>query len=230
MGTSGRGGTESGGPGGRSPSPEPRSSLLTPASPSPCFSSSCSMFVVPGAAGSNWPPPQGADAVWSKSAGRLLMGDLGSEGNTGLRLNLPLPSPPLLPSPPQGFQSPASEPHPLLVPASPPLLPEGPSGPAPSASLTWKTDSPEGRSPDTGSCSPPGLALGRRREAGVSGGRMPVGRSVPAGKWARDLEPYGRPLPPGPPNPSSSSEAAGSPGMETRPLGGKATDLVSSLL
>lgn len=58
------------------------------------------MFVVPGAAGSNWPPPQGADAVWSKSAGRLLMGDLGSEGNTGLRLTshsrLPLSSPPLL--------------------------------------------------------------------------------------------------------------------------------------
>lgn len=57
-------------------------SLLTPASPSPCFSSSCSMLVVPGAVESNWPPPQGAD-VWSKSAGRLLMGDLGPEEKGG---------------------------------------------------------------------------------------------------------------------------------------------------
>lgn len=40
------------------------------------------MLVVPGAPGSSWPAPHGADAVWSKSAGRLLMGDLGSEGET----------------------------------------------------------------------------------------------------------------------------------------------------
>jgi hypothetical protein len=65
------------------PAPCHPSSLLTPASPSPCFSSSCSILVVPGAAGSNWMPPEGAEAVWSKSAGRLLMGDLGSEGRPG---------------------------------------------------------------------------------------------------------------------------------------------------
>lgn len=67
---------ESGGPGARLPALRHPASLLTPASPSPCFSSSCSMLVVPGAAGSNWLPPQGADVVWSKSAGRLLMGDM----------------------------------------------------------------------------------------------------------------------------------------------------------
>lgn len=204
-------------------------SLLTPASPSPCFSSSCSMLVVPGAAGSNWLPPHGADAVWSKSAGRLLMGDLGSEGNTELRLTSRPHSSPSLPPPPSGvpvipFWSPPSPGAHLSVPSSPVSL-QPRSQPLPQAaapSLTWKTDSPGGRSPDTGSCSPPGLALGRRRGAGISGEGVRSASGSQPGKWVRDLGPYRRPLSPGSPNPSSSyvcRKALGALAWKPGPLG-----------
>lgn len=49
-------------------------SLLTPASPLPCFSKSCSMFGV--AWGTFSSGPLLVDTVWSKRVGRLLMGDL----------------------------------------------------------------------------------------------------------------------------------------------------------
>lgn len=224
--------TEPGGPRAGLPARLHPSSLLTPASPSPCFSNSCSMFVVPGAAGSNWPPPQGADAVWSKSAGRLLMGDLGSEERTGLRLtSRPHSCLPTSPLPPQGSQSPLLGSHPLLAPRSRPLLPlvslQPRSQPLPQAaapSLTWKTDSPGGRSPDTGSCSPPGLALGRRRGAGISGGGVPSASRSPPGKWVRDLGLYRRLLAPRiSPNPRLAvlaGKALGARSWKPRPVGG----------
>lgn len=125
--------TESGGPRAGLPARLHPSSLLTPASPSPCFSNSCSMLVVPGAAGSNWLPPQDADAVWSKSAGRLLMGDLGSEEKTRVRLTSRPHS--CLPPPPSGVPV-----VPFWTPPSPGALlsalssPQCPSSPAPSPS------------------------------------------------------------------------------------------------
>lgn len=78
------------------------------------------MLVVPGAAGSNWPPPQGAEAVWSKSAGRLLMGDLRPEG-TWAQWIRPLQAPPALPPYPPGVPARAglSAPLPSGVPPAP---------------------------------------------------------------------------------------------------------------
>lgn len=136
---------------GRPPAPVHPCSLLTPASPSPCFSSSCSMLVVPGAVESNWPPPQGADVVWSKSAGRLLMGDLGPEENR---------------APSTEYLAPSTEHQEVPTDSS---LPHG------SPSLTWKRGSPGGRSRDTGSCNLLGLALGRKERARIRG----EGDSVP---------------------------------------------------
>lgn len=138
------------------------------------------MLVVPGATGSNWPPPQGADAVWSKSAGRLLMGDLGQRGKPSSDLPQGPTRLPLSALHIQGLQPSPSGFHPPRAPASPPPPPlvtfQPRSQPLPQATappLTWKTDSPGGRSPDTGSCSPPGLALERRRGAGISGKGCP---------------------------------------------------------
>lgn len=129
---------ESGGPGARLPALRHPASLLTPASPSPCFSSSCSMLVVPGAAGSNWLPPQGADVVWSKSAGRLLMGDLRSEGKQGSGL-FPTPtrvslssSSPLRDSSHPLLDPSLSQRLPILHPSSPSVPPAPLPAPPPS--------------------------------------------------------------------------------------------------
>lgn len=191
------------------------------------------MLVVPGAAGSNWPPPQGADAVWSKRAGRLLMGDLGLEGKPGSDLpHSPIPVSLSPSSRLRGFSQPLWIPPSTLARLSSLLsilkAPPPRSQPLPQAatpSLTWKTDSPGGRSPDTGSCSPPGLALGRRRGAGIREEGVPSASQSPSGRWVRDLGPYRTSLSPGSPNPRLAVlvlKALGALAWKPSPLGGKA--------
>lgn len=142
---------------------------------------------------------------------------------------------PLLPpsSPLRGSSRPLLDTTLSWRPSLRPLLPlvslQPRSQPLPQAaapSLTWKTDSPGGRSPDTGSCSPPGLALGTRRGAGISGEGVPSASRSPPGKRVRDLGLHRRPLSPRiSPNPRLAvlaRETLGALAWKPGPTGGKA--------
>lgn len=196
------------------------------------------MLVVPGAAGSNWPPPQGADAVWSKSAGRLLMGDLGPEGNTELRLTSRLHSSPSISPPPSGvpvipFWTPPSPGAHLSVPSS--HVPSAPL-PAPPPSrrplphmedrLSW------GEVPRHRKLQSSRSGSWKEKGSRDQWGRGAVGLSVPACKWVRDLGPYHTQIPfPRISQPPSSSyicwKALGAPAWKPGPLESKSIDLVS---
>lgn len=120
------------------------------------------------------------------------------------------------PVPPRGSSPRRSlRPSSLVCPSCPqPLLQAAPS-------LTWKTDSPEGRSPDTGSCSPPGLALGRREGWDQRGGVV-AASGFPPPRWIWDWDLAADPLPQESPTPDWQFKAsAEGPGLETLPLGGK---------
>lgn len=220
--------TESGGPGAHLPARPHPSSLLTPASPSPCFSNSCSILVVPGAAGSNWPPPQGAEAVWSKSAGRLLMGDLESGEKIGLRLTSRPHS--CVPPPPLGVPvvpswTPPSPGARLSVPSSPKVPPAPLPAPPPSRCplphmedrLSW------GEVPRHRKLQSSRSGSWKEKGSRDQRGRGAVGLTVPAwevgaGSGTSSQTPFPQELPQ-PQTGSSSLEGAGSPGLETWPLG-----------
>lgn len=106
----------------------PNDSLLTPASPLPCFSSSCSMLGVAWGTFSSCPLLL-QDTVWSKRVGRLLMGDL--RGFGGAVSNIQVHRTHLHSTPPLRSPRSSSTPLPALL-FSSPLLEETPRSCLPS--------------------------------------------------------------------------------------------------